>query len=261
MNTASQLGGAGGPGGIVLTWTPPLAPFGTLIAHRPGPDAPENLNPCVPIYPADNPDGRQYNVPQAIPGVNSLFRGTYSVVLMNFTWDNPTASRQVTVSIYQYEYINGPVWTTQLTRNITPSTDITNGLIIMGEVTLPVKDMDPSNLSGYYAVSVNDTDQNDQFLDLLFLDTQGQTVIINIPPGNAYTNFFLDEPNSDRDLGRIMGSNLDRSQGISVLDSCIISGGPFYLLPGDNVFLAYSPTGAPNLGVSYLPRWYSDRIS
>jgi hypothetical protein len=260
MNTAAQPGGTGGAGSIVLTWTPPLAPFGTLIAHRPGPDAPENLNPCVPVYPADNPDGRQYTVPQVISGVNSLYRGTYSVVLMNFTWDNPSAVRQVTLSVYQYEYANGPVWTTQLTRSITPSTDITNGLIVMGEVTLPVKDMDPSNTSAYYAVSVTDTDQADQFLDVLFLDTQGQTVIVNIPPGNAYVNFLVDEPTSDRDLGRIMGSNLDRSQAISCLDSCIVSGGPLYLNPGDNTFLCYSPSGAPNLAVSYLPRWYSDRL-
>jgi hypothetical protein len=261
MGTTAQLGGSGGPGGIFLTWTPPLAPFSTLIAHRPGPDAPENLNPCVPVYPADNPDGRQYNVPQVVSGVNSLYRGTYSILLMNFTWDSPSTARQITVTIYQYEYANGPVWTAQLTRSLTPATDITNGLVVMGELTLPVKDMDPSNLSAYYAVSVTDTDQNDQFLDVLFLDTQGQTVIINIPAGNAYTNFFIDEPTSDRDLGRIMGSNLDRSQAISCLDSCIVSGGPFYLLPGDNTFLAYSPTGAPNLGVSYLSRWYADRIS
>jgi hypothetical protein len=262
MATAAQSGGAGGAGGIVLTWTPPLAPFGTLIAHRPGPDAPENLNPCVPTTStSDPPDGRQYNVPQVISGVNSLYRGTYSVLLMNYVWDNPTAARQITVTIYQYEYVNGPVWTAQLVRSLTPSTDIVNGLVIMGEITLPVKDSDPSNTSAYYAVSVNDTDQADQFLDVLFLDTQGQTVIINIPPGNAYTNFFIDEPTSDLDLGRIMGSNLDRSQAISCLDSCIVSGGPFYLVPGDNVFLAYSPTGAPNLGVSYLARWYSDRTS
>jgi hypothetical protein len=261
MSTTAQLGGAGGGGAVFLTWTPPLAPFGTLIAHRPGPDAPENLNPCVPVYPADNPDGRQYAVPQVIAGTNSLYRGTYSAVLMNFTWDSPSSARQITLTVYQYEYAGGPVWTTQLTRSVTPATDIVNGVVIMGEITLPVKDMDPSNTSAYYAVSVSDTDQNDQFLDVLFLDTQGQTVILNISPGNAYTNFFIDEPTSDRDLGRIMGSNLDRSQAISVLDSCIVSGGPFYLTPGDNVFLAYSPTGAPNLGVSYLPRWYSDRIS
>jgi len=215
----------------------------------------------VPVYPADNPDGRQYTVPQVISGVNSLYRGTYSVILMNYTWDSPTAARQLILTVYQYEYANGPVWTAQLTRSMTPATDITNGLIVMGELTLPVKDMDPSNTSAYYAVSVNDTNQNDQYLDVLFLDTQGQTVIINIPPGNPYTSFFVDEPTSDRDLGRIMGSNLDRSQAISVLDSCIISGGPLYLLPGDNTLLAYSPTGAPNLGAQFLPRWFSDRIS
>jgi len=198
-------------------------------------------------------------VPQVISGVNSLFRGTYSVLLTNYYWDSPASSRQVTVTIYQYEYPGGPVWTAQLIRTLTPSTDITNGLIVMGELTLPIKDIDPSNTSAYYAVSVNDTDQNDAYLDTLFLDVQGQTVIVNIPPGNTYSNFYIDEPTSDRDIGRIMGSDLDRSQAISVLDSCIISGGPFYISPGDNTFLAYSPNGAPSLGIAYLPRWFSDR--
>ena len=262
MNVTAQSGGAGGGGAIWLTWTPPLQPFGTLIAHRPGPDAPENLNPCIPLTStSDPPDNRQYPVPQVIAGVNSLYRGTYSVVLMNYVWDNPGASRQITLTVYQYEYAGGPGYSVQLIRTLTPATDITNGLVVMGELTLPVKDMDPSNTSAYYAFSVSDTDQADQFLDVLLLDTQGQTVIINIPPGNTYTNFFLDEPTSDRDLGRIMGSDLDRSQAISVLDSCIISGGPFYLNPGDNSLLAYTPSGAPNLGCSYLSRWFTDRIS
>jgi hypothetical protein len=260
MSTAAQSGGSGGNGAIFLTWTPPLQAFGTLIAHRPGRDAPENLNPCVPVLStSDPPDGRQYTVPQVISGVSSLFRGTYSVLLMNYVWDSPTVPRQITVTVYQYEYVGGPAWTAQLTRTLTPATDIVNGLVVMGELTLPVKDMDPSNTSGYYAIGINDSDQLDQFLDVLLLDVQGETVIINIPPGNSYTNFFIDEPSSDRDLGRIMGSDLDRSQAISVLDSCIVSGGPFYLTPGDNTFLAYCPQGAPNLGVTYLPRWYSDR--
>lgn len=262
MATTAQAGGAGGAGDIVLTWTPPLAPFGTLIAHRPGQDAPPSLNPCVPIINTfDAPAGYQYNVPSLISGVNALFNGTYSVILVNYYWDNPGVSRVVTVSVYQYEYIGGPSYVVQVQRTLTPSTDIINGVVIMGELTLPVKDIDPSNTSAYFTVSVSDSDQSDQYLDILFLDTQGQTVLLNIPPGNTYTNFFIDEPTADRDLGRVLGSDLDRSQAISCLDSAILSGGPFYLLPGDNTFLAYSPSGAPNLGVSYLPRWFTDRTS
>ena len=262
MSTTAQAGGSGGAGDIVLTWTPPLAPFGTLIAHRPSQQAPDSLNPCVPVTSTyDTPSGIQYNVPSLISGVNALFSGTYSVVLVNYYWDSPASSRVITVSVYQYEYAGGPSYVTQVQRTVTPSTDIINGIVIMGELTLPVKDIDPSNASAYFTVAISDTDQNDQYLDVLFLDSQGQTVIVNIPPGNSYTSFFIDEPTADRDLGRVLGSDLDRSQAISCLDSAILSGGPFYLLPGDNTFLAYSPSGAPNLGASYLPRWFTDRIS
>jgi hypothetical protein len=262
MSTTAQTGGSGGAGAITLTWTPPLAPFGALIAHRPSVDAPDSLNPCVPIgNTADAPIGTAYTVPSLIAGVNALFGGTYSVVLVSYVWDNPTVTRQVTVTVTQYEYVGGPSYPVSITRSFTPSTDIVNGIVIMGELSLPVKDIDPSNTSAYFTVSISDTDQADQFLDVLFLDSQGETYLINIPPGNSYVNFFIDEPTADRDLGRVMGSDLDRSQAISVLDTAICSGGPFYIVPGDNTFLAYSPAGAPNLGVSYLARWFTDRLS
>jgi hypothetical protein len=262
MATTAQTGGQGGNGNITVTWTPPLAPFGTLIAHRPSLTAPDSLNPCVPVANTnDSPVGIQYTVPSLIPGVNALFGGTYSVVLVNYNWDSPTVTRIISVTVTQYEYIGGPSYPVVLSRSLTPSTDIVNGICLMGELTLPIKDIDPSNTSAYFTVSITDTDVSDQFLDVLFLDVQGETVIINIPPGDTYSNFFIDEPTADRDLGRVLGSDLDRSQAISVLDSAICSGGPFYINPGDNTFLAYSPAGAPNLGASYLPRWYTDRLA
>ena len=263
MTATGQAGGQGGAGNITLTWTPPLAPFGTLIAHRPGMAAPPSLNPCVPVNnTADVPAGTQYPVPSLVPGVNAMFGGTYSIVLVAYNWDQPATPRQITVTVTQFEYPGGPSYPTPpLTRTITPATDIINGIILMGELSLPVKDVDPSNTSAYFAVSITDTDLLDSFLDVIFLDSQGQTLICNIPPGNSYTNFFCDEATPDRDLGRVMGSDLDRSQAISVLDSCIVSGGPFFLYPGENTFLAYTKDGAPNLGLSYLPRWFSDRLA
>jgi hypothetical protein len=255
-------GGTGGGGNIVLTWTPPLAPFGTLVAHRPGAQSPPELNPCVPIgNTADSPVGIQYTVPSLVAGVNALFNGTYTVVLVDYNWDSPTASRAITVTVNQFEYVGGPAYPLSVTRTLTPATDIVNGICIMGELTLPVKSMDPSNTSGYFTVSIADTNINDQFLDVLFLDTQGSTVLVNIPPGNNYVNMFVDEPTPDRDIGLILGSDLDRSQAVSVLDASIISGSPFYIVPGDNLFLAYTVNGAPNLGVSYLNRWYLERLS
>jgi hypothetical protein len=258
-------GGAGGAGSIVLTWTPPLAPFTTLIAHTPGRQAPPSLNPCVPVNnTADTPTGIEYPVPSLVAGTNAMFNGTYSVVLVAYNWDSPAVQRTVTVTVTQYEYYSGagdPAYQLAVTRTFTPATDISNGICIMGELTLPVKLVDPSNTSSFFTVSITDTDQNDQFLDVLFLDSQGSTVLVNLPPGaSSYVNMFIDEPTADRDLGLILGSDLDRSQAVSVMDAAIISGSPFYILPGDNTFLAYTTAGAPNLGVSYLNRWYLERL-
>jgi hypothetical protein len=259
-------GGGGGAGNILLTWTPPLAPFNTLIAHRPGPQSPPELNPIVPIInTADPPAGTEYAVPSLTPGVNALFNGTYTVVLVNYFWDNPTVTRLITVTVTQYEYGGMPgsqqtlSYPLSVSRQITPSTDIVNGICIMGELTLPVKEVDPSNTSGYFTVSITDTDTSDQFLDVVFLDTQGSTVLINLP-NNTYTNYFIDEPTPSRDLGLILGSDLDRSQALSVMDFSIVSGSPFYIVPGDNLFLAYTVNGAPNLGMSYSNRWYLQRL-
>ncbi len=256
-------GGNGGNGAITVSYQPPLAPFSTLIAHRPGKGAPPSLNPCVPILnTADLPVGNAYRIPSLVPGQNALFNGTYTVVITVYNWNSSTISstRQVIVTVTQYEYQGGHGYQTAVNRNFTPSTDITNGIVIMGEMTLPVKDIDPSNTSAYFTVSVSDSDQGDQFLDVLFLDTQGQTVTINVPGGNSYTNFYIDEPTAERDLGYILGSDLDRSQAVSVMDTAVVSGGPFYLSSGDNLFLCYSAQGAPSLGVNYLPRWYLSRL-
>lgn len=254
-------GGTGGGGAVTVTYNPPLAPFSTLIASRPGQNAPPSLNPCVPLpNTADLPTGIEYPVPTLVPGQNALFSGTYTVVACAYNWDSPANSRQVIVTVNQYEYQGGPSYQTTVTRTFTPSTDIVNGIVMMGEMTLPVKDIDPSNTSAYFTVSITDTDQADQFLDILFLDTQGQTVIINVPFGGTYENYWIDEPTSNRDLGYILGSSYDRSQSISVLDSSIVSGGPFYLIPGDNLFFCYSPSGTPSVGVSYLARWFLSRL-
>jgi hypothetical protein len=51
-------GGGGGDGQILVTYTRTLQPFRTLIAHRPGPDAPQSLLPFVSFGGSDAPDGR-----------------------------------------------------------------------------------------------------------------------------------------------------------------------------------------------------------
>lgn len=265
--TTSIPGGQGGQGAVRITYSPPLIPFNTLIVHRPGPTASQNLNPLVPIPFSDVPNNTEYIVANAVqPAVNAVFNSTYTVLLVNHNWDAATlgSPRTITLTVSQYEYQGGPASSVQVSRAVTPATDVVNGIINMGEVTLPIKDYAKFNDQSYFTVSINDTDSNDRFMDVLFLDTTGQTVMINIDPSqpgyNTYVNYYIDEPTPDRDLGFIGGTCQDRQHNVSLMEYAFNSGGPLYIGAGDNLLLTYSPSGAPNLGLTYAPRWYLDRI-
>ena len=259
-------GGQGAPGALRLTWTPPLQTFNTLIVHSLGANADPNVNPCTPIPITDTPNNTEYLVPSLNGIMNATFNSTYTVLLSNFVWNSATSStpRHITVTINQYEYPGGPKASVQVARAVTPATDSVNGLLSMGEVTLPVKDYLKHNDQSYFTVSINDTDSSDRFMDVLMLDTLGQTTLINIDPGQPgygqYINYFIDEATSDRDLGFVGASFQERQHQVSVLDYAQISGGQLYVGPGDNLFFVYSPAGAPNLALQYAPRWYLDRM-
>lgn len=264
-STAQVEGGSGGSGLVRLTYQPPLRTFNDLILHRPGPGARTTLNPVVTIPPNDPPDGREYSVLPLTPGRNAEFQGTYTVYAVNNAWNSATlgSSRRISVTVNQYNYPGGPAVSCQATRVVTPATDIINGYVSMGELTLPIKDYDSSNDNVTYTVSVHDTDTGDSFQDILLLDTAGQLVFVNIAPGTAgdsvYSSYYSDEPTFERALGQLLGTSHGRPQAVSVLDMSMLTGGPLYLTSGENILLAYSTSGAPNLGLSYDPRWFSDR--
>lgn len=257
--SGSHSGGAGAPGAVYLQYAG-LQPFKTLVAHRPGPDSPVNLTPFVSTTNVtDAPDGRQYPVVSQVAGVNARFSGTYSMVAVANSWSNPSSPRTVTITVWQTEYAGGPSSSVSVSRTLTPATDITNGICVVGELTLPDRDVPPDNTSMIHTVGITDTNQADQFLDVLILDTTGQTVIINETQG--YSTYYIDEPASDRDLGRILGTTLDRSSAISVLDSTFVSGGPLTVDPSDNLLFVYAVEGAPSVLATYSPRWFVDRLS
>jgi len=255
----AEPGGTGAAGMIRVTYTQTLEPFRTLIAHRPGPDAPQSLNPMVSFGGSDPPDGREYPVVSLQPGVNARFGGTYTLWLVAYSWDTPGSPRTVTVGINQYEYDGGPVVTDSKTRTFTPSADASNGMIPIGALTLPVSKLAPDNTSALFTGWVTDSNPNDLFLDLALIDSLGQTTIISTP--TDYTSFWSDEPD-DSDLGNVLGSYYDRSQATSVLASTLASsGGPLTVYPGDNALFLYSKSGAPAAYASYYERWMADRTA
>jgi hypothetical protein len=260
-------GGAGGAGQLVIT-PYASAPFKSLVVHRPPLGATKTFQPLVSVGAgADAPDGtHQYTMPQPVTGVNADFSGTYTVYLVNSSWSGGSSSsttRTVTVTVTQYEYAGGPGYSVSTLPVVVAPNQVTNGILTAGVLTLPVKAVAPDNLGGYYTVSVTDSQTSDRFLDCIFLDTQGQTVVIN-EPTSGYVTYFLDAPDPNVSLGRIMGSQLGRPDAISVMDNTpYISGGPLFVEPadGDNLLFCYSAdASAPNVSLSYFPAFYFDRI-
>jgi hypothetical protein len=268
----AEAGGAGAAGKIIIT--PYASPaFKSLIVHRPAPGSPGMFSPLVSVGGGTGvPNGAtEYTMPQPQAGVQADFGGTYTVILIASSWNNPTAARTITVTVKQYESSGGTAWpvsTVPVTVSpgvasiIGPGNQVNNGILVAGVLTLPVKAVSPDNTGGYYTVSVTDTNTSDRFYDCIFVDSAGQTVVLN-EPTNGYIQYFLDEPDPVTDLGRHLGSQLGRPDAVSVMDACpYISGGPLTVPPNDSLLFAYSAdASAPAIGVSYYPRWFFDRTS
>lgn len=263
---STLAGGAGGAGKLTVT---PFAPsaFKTLIVHRPPLGTAKTFMPLVSIGAgADAPDGtHQYTMPQPVTGVNADFGGTYSVYLTNSSWSGGSSSataRTITVTVTQFEYAGGPGYpVATIPISIAPN-QVNNGIVVAGVLTLPVKVVAPDNLGGYYTVTPQSSNTSDRFLDCLFLDTMGQTVVIN-EPSSGYVTYYIDVPDPNVAVGRVMGTQTTRANAIGVMDHCdYISGGTMYIEPsdGDNQLFVYSADGsAPNVSMSYYPCYFFDR--
>jgi hypothetical protein len=257
---STEAGGAGGNGKLIITPYASAA-FKTLVVHRPGVWSPPQLNPFVPVGAGlVAPGATEYTVPSLVSGVGADFNGTYTVMLTNFSFNNPSAARTISVTVRQYEVLTGAHYDTTTTPiSVIPNTQAINGLLVVGTLTLPLKAVAGDNTGGYYTVLVSDTNGSDRWYDCLFLDVQGQTVIIN-EPTTGYINYYFDEPDPCHDLGNYLGSQLGRPTAISVTDAMTISGGPLTIEPGTNTLMAYAQEGAPSISLSYWPRWYNERL-
>jgi hypothetical protein len=259
-------GGVGATGQITVT---PYAsePFKSLIVHRPPLGAPKTFQPLVSVGAGgDAPDGtHQYAMPQLIGGVNATFQGTYSIYLIAASWSggsSSTTDRTITVTVTQYEYGGGASYTLSTAPVVLSPSQVTNGIVTAGVLTLPVKQVAADNTGGYYTVSVTDSNTADRFYDLIFLDTQGSSVIIN-EPASGYVNYFIDEADPVASIGAIMGSQFGRPDAISVTDVATISGPGLCVEPadGDNQLFVYSADGvAPSVACSFSPRYFFDRF-
>jgi hypothetical protein len=131
--------------------------------------------------------------------------------------------------------------------------------LLLGEITLPINDIPPTNSDAYFSITPYSSNPNDRFQEVLFIDVEGQTVLILIP-GFGYDNYYLDEPDADRDIGYITGSYATRERAASVLQFTKLSGGPITADPGSNLVVVYSLPQGPGLSGTYSPRWWFDRL-
>jgi hypothetical protein len=253
-----------GSGGMIMMTYIVTGEMATLIVHRPGVDAPPSLCPFVSPNIYDTPNGgTQYLVNSMIPSVSARFGSTYTIVAVAYAWNAPTTSRNISVTVSQWSPSvdsAAPISTQTVGPLAVIPSNLASNIVLLGELTLPSKELPADNVDVYYTVSITDSNTSDQFMDILFLDTMGSTVILQC--SNDYTNFFIDEPGSLRDVGYVMGSMSDRTGAISVLDQAIVTGGPLSLDPyGNPLLLVYAVEGAPSAEITYYPRWYEDRLS
>lgn len=258
--------GAGGDGQIAVTFSQTVG-VASWLAHRPGPNATDTLCPYTPLDYTDLPDGTtEYPVPSLVPGQRARFGGTYTVLLSCFGWNNPSASRTVTVNVKHYEQPGGAVYTQSVTRTLTPSSlsGPDNGpLIRMGELTLPDHSIPPGVTNSYFTITVVDTNTGDRFRDALFIDTLGSTVMVQSP--TLYPFYWIDEPIPGYDVGNIMGSQFGRDDAVSVLAYAWVSGPPLYVDPqgaSQTLMLYAGDSGAvaPSAQMIYTPRWMLERL-
>ena len=128
---------------------------------------------------ADTPNGStEYAVPQPVTGQNARFAGTYSVILAASSVNAPTVTRNINVTITQYEYAGGPsvavVVGAPAGVDIIPTGTVSNNLFVLGEVTLPLKDLPADNVSAYYTVKIADSNTADRFMDACSSTSRGR---------------------------------------------------------------------------------------
>jgi Putative Ig domain len=263
-------GGKGADGKVVITRVTTVEQFSTLILHMAPPDAPDSFSPLVTLGATSVvADGAtEYTVPQLVAGVQADFDGTYSIVAVADVLASTSLPRTVQVTVNQYEASGGRSYQVSRSRTFVPDgtgsqQPVVNGIVEIGEVTLPARDVAADNTTGLYTVQILDDNASDLWLDIMLIDVQGQTIILSDSRPNANMTYYVDPPDTNRDIGRVLATNTDRTAAVSVLDRCErISGGPLTVYPSvQNTLLAYSVEGAPQLHLEYTPRWLKERTS
>ncbi len=236
-----------------------VATFPALVIHVPRAGSTVLAKPVVPVGNGlDTPDGLTDYGCGDVDGQNARYKGTYSVLLIATSF-NGAGARTLTVDINQVEQTPGTTSQASISASVDPAA-LTNKMVNLGEVTLPLKDMADENTDTVFTLNVTSGNTADRFLDVILVDTRGQMIWVNLP-GSGYTDYWIDAPELDASVGQVLASMDDRSAATSVLANTIMTGGPLRLVPGENLLTVYSPAGMPALEGDYWPRWWHERLA
>jgi hypothetical protein len=198
-------------------------------------------------------------IPPLTRGFNPRFGGTYSILLSADHWDQPDDEHTVTFMVRQCEFLHDTRSNvTQVSRTFTPSVDAINGLIEIDTMTIPERVLPPEATAPFYKMRLGSDHPLDVWDSVMFLDTQGSTIIVNVQTGDSYAQMFMDEPTAEVDIGIVSGSRTDRSAAVGIFDQAWVSGPPLMVEPGDNLLMVYSHDGPPAALATYSPRWMVD---
>ena len=180
--------------------------------------------------------------------------------LVNASWNNPSASRTLTVTVNHYEQQGGTVYVQSTSRTVTPN-NLASQLVNMGDLTIPDHMIPVDNTNAYFTITITSGNTSDSFQDCLFLDSLGSSVIIESPV--AYVAYWIDAPSGLPDLGGVYGSKFDRGDAVSVYAYATVSGPPMTVDPlGNQALLVYSADGqAPSAELTFWPSWQLERLS
>jgi hypothetical protein len=256
-------GGNGRPGFLRISYgAGAITPLVSLLAHMPPPDEPLAFSPVIPVgNGADTPNGATaYPVPD-VGGLKGRFDGTYTVFAVASSFANTGTLRTLTATFRQYPYSGGTAQSVAVARDFTPSTDIINGFVELGTITLPIAAIPDGQTDAYFEATLNSGQTGDRYYDLIMISTGGQFMLWNTA-GAGYNSIWIDPPDRDHDLGLILGSDADRNRAWSITaDVRRWSGGPMTLRPGEhNRLLLYSRQGVPGASCVYVPNWLVDRL-
>ena len=244
-------GSARAPADIDLS-IPDGTKISAAVLHRPPTEhVPENWTPLIPVTASDGSPLPLIDMEDVPTG--RRWHGSYDVVLA-VAAIAAGGSRTASVTFTQYYndvgIAGGTTATATVARSYVPA-DVTSKYLVVGRITLPLADVDNDNTALSWTVGLT---ASDNFTDILLLDTRGQTIVWS--DALSCSHIFIDAPDPMyAATSRILGGGAHETAVSRSTYLCPASGGPFGVEPDTTVLCAHTHQGAPQMTVSYAPRW------